>query len=44
MQLVILTVRNLILPKRHIADSQIKEAVRQVGFFVATDLNFCFLV
>ena len=28
MQLVILTVRDLILSKRHIADSQIKEAVR----------------
>lgn len=44
MQLVILTVRDLILSKRHIADSQIKEAVRQVGLFVAADLNFCFLV
>ena len=44
MQLVILTVRNLILPKWHIADSQIKEAVRQVGLFVAADLNFGFLV
>ena len=44
MQLVILTVRDLILPKRYIADSQIKEAVRQVGFFVAADLNFYFLV
>ena len=43
-QLVVLAVRDLILPKRHIADSQIKEAVRQVGLFVAADLNFCFLV
>ena len=44
MQFVVLAVRDLILPKRHIADSQIKEAVRQVGFFVATNLNFGFLV
>ena len=43
-QLVVLAVRDLILSKRHIADSQIKEAVRQVGFFVAADLNFGFLV
>lgn len=43
-QFVVLTVRDLILPKRHIADSQIKEAVRQVDLFVAADLYFCFLV
>ena len=43
-QLVILAVRDLILSKRHIADSQIKEAVRQVGLFVTADLNFGFLV
>ena len=44
MQLIIPAVADLILSKRHIADGKVKEVVRQVGFFIACDLNFRFLV
>ena len=43
-QLIIPAVADLILPKRHIADGKVKEVVRQVGFFIPCNLNFCFLV
>ena len=43
-QLIIPAVADLILSKRHIADGKVKEVVRQVGFFIACDLNFRFLV
>ena len=44
MQLIIPAVADLILSKRHIADGNVKEVVRQVGFFIPCDLDFCFLV
>ena len=44
MQLIIPAVADLILSKRHIADGKVKEVVRQVGFFIAHDFDFRFLV
>lgn len=44
MQLIIPAVADLILSKRHIADGKVKEVVRQVGFFIPCNLDFCFLV
>ena len=44
MQLIIPAVDDLILSKRHIADGKVKEVVRQVGFFIPCNLDFCFLV
>ena len=44
MQLIIPAVADLILSKRHIADGKVKEVVWQVGFFIACNLDFCFLV
>ena len=44
MQLIIPAVADLILSKRHIADGKVKEVVWQVGFFIARDLDFRFLV
>ena len=43
-QLIIPAVADLILSKRHIADGKVKEVVRQVGFFIPCNLDFCFLV
>ena len=44
MQLIIPAVADLILSKRYIADGKVKEVVRQVGFFIPCNLDFCFLV
>ena len=43
-QLIIPAVADLILSKRYIADGKVKEVVRQVGFFIPCNLDFCFLV
>ena len=43
-QLIIPAVADLILSKRYIADGKVKEVIRQVGFFIPCNLDFCLLV